>query len=152
MESVKDFVVEETAGAEGDCEDEIQRKFEAFHRANPNVYSLLCVFGREVLTAGYKRYSIDALYQRLRWHINIELRRDPNDPFKLNNNFRSRYARLIMKQEEDFRDFFELRIIKPEKAAQAARAAEEADAADEAQEERAPDTTGTTEIITRRAA
>ena len=32
--------------------------------------------------------------------------------FKLNNDFTSRYARLIMQQEPDLEDFFEVRVLR----------------------------------------
>jgi hypothetical protein len=89
---------------------DIQDSFEEFHRANPNVYTLLVKFARQAKAAGMKKYGIASLFERLRWHISIELKSE--QAFKLNNNFRSRYARLIMEHEPDLDGFFELRELK----------------------------------------
>lgn len=91
-------------------ESRIQREFEEFHRANPHVYELLCKYARQVKDAGRSRYSMDAIFHRIRWHVRIELRKA--DPFKLNDHYTSRYARLVMEREPDLKDFFETRELK----------------------------------------
>jgi hypothetical protein len=92
--------------------ESIDEAFDRFHAANPDLYHLLVKFARQVKDRGYKRYSMDAIFHRVRWHYNIETTRDPDDEFKLNNNLTSRYARLIMEMESDLRDFFETRVLK----------------------------------------
>ena len=89
---------------------DIQADFERFHAANPEVYRLLVKFTRQVRDAGREQYSIDSIFHRLRWHYHIELRTE--EPFKLNNNFTSRYARLIMAQEADLDGIFEVRVLR----------------------------------------
>jgi hypothetical protein len=93
-----------------DSPETLQARFEAYHKANPDVYRLLVKFAREVRQTGRGQYGIAALFERLRWHYHIELKRD--DDFKLNNNWKARYARLIMAQEPDLAEFFELRILR----------------------------------------
>ena len=93
-----------------DEERSIQARFEAFHHANPQVYELLVRFARDARRTGRQHYGIAAIFERVRWHVYIETR--SNDDFKLNNDFRSRYARLIMEKEPDLIDFFELRELK----------------------------------------
>jgi hypothetical protein len=89
----------------------IQERFEAFHAENPEVYQLLCRYSREAKSAGRNHYGIEALFSRIRWHKQIETR---GDDFKLNNDFRSRYARLLMQKESDLDGFFELRNLRSE--------------------------------------
>jgi hypothetical protein len=91
-------------------EDSIESAFLQFHRENPEVYNLLVKFAREARNGRRKRYSIDAIVHRVRWHYDIEINRI--DEFKINNNFTSRYARLIMQQEKDLAGFFEVRILR----------------------------------------
>ena len=88
----------------------IQERFEKFHRANPRVYSLILLYSRQVKARGYAHYSINAIFERIRWHVFIETRSE--DDFKLSNDYRSRYARLVMEQEPDLADFFELRELR----------------------------------------
>jgi len=90
--------------------DHIQRPFARFHRENPQVYEKLVYLAHKVKATGRKRYGIGSLFERLRWHYHIEMNR-PDSEFKLNNNYRSRYARLIMQTEPDLGDFFDLRVL-----------------------------------------
>lgn len=86
----------------------IERDFWRFDRANPQIYRKLVSLARQVKGAGHNRYSIDALFHRLRWHHDVELR-SQKGKFKLNDHFTSHYARLIMSREADLIDFFEVR-------------------------------------------
>ena len=88
----------------------IQERFEKFHSENPEVYRLLVKFAREAKAAGRKHYGMKSLFERLRWHVDIELKGEHE--FKLNNNYTSRYARRIRDLEFDLRDFFETRELK----------------------------------------
>ena len=82
-------------------------KFEDFHAANPNVYDVLVALARQWITAtGRNKLGIGALYERARWEIALATG-DPD--YKLNNNFRAFYARLIMRQEADLAGLFDLR-------------------------------------------
>lgn len=90
----------------------IEARFNAFHSANPKVYAKLVELARKAKARGFQRYSIDGLFHLVRWHYNIEIQREPRDEFELNNDFTSRYSRLIMEQEVDLADFFETRVLK----------------------------------------
>lgn len=82
-------------------------KFVRFHEDNPHVYMTLRRLAREwVSRTGRRKLGIGALFERARWDIAIAT----NDPeFRLNNNFRAFYARLLMRQEPDLDGLFELR-------------------------------------------
>lgn len=51
------------------------------------------------------------LFEVLRWQHAVSTD-DPTSPFLLNNNWRSRYARLIAEQEPDLHHAFELRELR----------------------------------------
>jgi hypothetical protein len=89
----------------------IQERFEDFHATNPWVYDELCRLARRVKARGHQRIAIDYLFGYIRW---TQLMRpvDPTSPFKLNDHYRSRYARLIMAREPDLVDLFETRELK----------------------------------------
>jgi len=91
-------------------EPDIAEDFERFHRENPDVYRNLVNLARTVKAAGYVRYSMDALFHRLRWHYNVEHK--SKEPFKMNDHFTSRYARLIASREPDLAKFFECRKLR----------------------------------------
>jgi hypothetical protein len=88
----------------------IDEDFARFHKLHPEIYRKLVNLAREVKGAGHTHCSIDFLMHRLRWHYHIELR--SKEPFKLNNNFASRYARAIMLCEMDLADLFEVRKLR----------------------------------------
>lgn len=90
--------------------DKIQNDFEKFHSANPLVYQLLVSSALRVKARGYKQYGIKTLYELVRWHHDINV--GPNsETFKMNNNFTSRYARLIMDNVPQLEGFFRLREL-----------------------------------------
>lgn len=80
----------------------LQDRFEMFHAQNPHVYKLLVDLARQVKARGFTKYSINSLFERARWHYMFET---TGDVFKLNNNYRSRYTRL-MQQEPDLAGMF----------------------------------------------
>lgn len=96
--------------------DDVQLRWLIFHEANPRVYVLLVRFTREAFKAAaargrdLKRYGIQAVAERVRWHVYFES--DETEDFKLPNEFLSRYAREIMTRETDLRGAFELRTLR----------------------------------------
>lgn len=90
-------------------EANITDRFEAFHQANPWVYRWLVNEARRLHQAGHTRIGIGMLFEVLRWDW---MRQTVAGDFKLNNNYRSRYARLIMEQERDLAGVFETRMLR----------------------------------------
>jgi len=84
-------------------------RFQDFHRANPRVYSELVKLARMLRAKGRVHYGVGALFEVVRFHRALET---TDVMFKLNNNYRSRYARLIMATETDLSGFFETRMLK----------------------------------------
>lgn len=70
-------------------------KFAEFNSNNPQVYRALVKFAWEARTAGHYKISIELLVNRVRWELIITTQ-DRNSEFKINNNYKSRYARMIM--------------------------------------------------------
>lgn len=106
---VADYVLQQ-GSLEFTEKDEIQIAFEKFHADNPNVYTMLVKLARQVKESGRKRYGIEMLFARLRWHYDFEVKSE--EEFKLNNNFTSRYARLLMEQENDLEGVFSVRELR----------------------------------------
>lgn len=87
----------------------IEARFRRFHEANPEVYSELVRLARRVKGSGHPSYSVSGLYEVIRFDRFL---RTDGKPFKLSNDFRSRYARLIMEQEADLAGFFQTRELR----------------------------------------
>lgn len=81
-------------------------RFEQFHYANPHVYAELVMLARRARRTGAARIGIGQLFEVLRWRHMLSTR---GEEFKLNNDYRAPYARLIMHVEQDLDGVFELR-------------------------------------------
>lgn len=80
-----------------DRERTIDEAFARFHADNPQVYDELRMLAVRARRRGARRIGIAMLFEVLRWRHT--LRTDGRD-FKLNNNYRSRYARMLMDEPE----------------------------------------------------
>lgn len=88
----------------------IQEQFEFFHAQHPWIYRLLTQRAREMKLRGHREYSIKTLWEVMRWEVDTGTYA-PGE-FKLNNNFSSRYARMIMQHEPDLAEFFNTRELR----------------------------------------
>lgn len=86
----------------------IRERFEKFHEENPRIYEILVKEALNLKEKGFKQFAISTIYERVRWLYIIETR---GEGFKLNNNYRSEYARLIMKQVPELKGFFRTRTL-----------------------------------------
>lgn len=89
----------------------IKTAFLEFHAANPIVYYELVRYARQAKKAGATKVGIKMLFEVLRWNVLLNTARTGNDDFKLNNNYHSYYARLIMSNEPDLEGIFETRRL-----------------------------------------
>lgn len=87
----------------------IQQRFESFHAHNPWVYAALESLTLDWLSRGRKRIGIKMLFEILRWQYG---RSTTGDEFKLNNNYPSRYARLLIENHPEWADVFHTRELK----------------------------------------
>jgi hypothetical protein len=83
--------------------------FRAFHRENPHVLDLLIRYSLQLRQRGRKRYGIGAVFERVRWHLDVETTEDTG--LKLNNNYRAYYARLLMLVRPELRHIFQTRAL-----------------------------------------
>jgi hypothetical protein len=90
---------------------DLYQEWRAFHEANPHVYELICRFAKEAISIGRKEYAIGTIWERMRWHMNIE-RGDAE--FKLPNNHRAYYARLWLDEHPNYPDFFHTCCLRSE--------------------------------------
>ena len=83
--------------------------FVQFHKANPQIWTLFERFTLEAIRANYHNYSSTTIFERIRWHVNVDTRTD--EKLKLNNNFRPWYARLFNRAHPDSVGFFRNRKL-----------------------------------------
>jgi hypothetical protein len=88
----------------------IERAFWEFHRENPGVYDELVALARDLQQRGYDRLGIGMLFEVLRWR-RMKLTVASQHDFKLNNNYRAYYSRLIMQREPDLDGIFNTREL-----------------------------------------
>ena len=92
-----------------DCS--IYARFKRFHGNNPEVYRNLVSLARDFRRQAQnhnRKMGIAMLFEVLRWnyYLNIDM---GEEEFKLSNDFRAPYARLIMESEPDLNDVFQIR-------------------------------------------
>jgi hypothetical protein len=88
--------------------DYIQAGFARFHTDNPHVYEKLVELALQAKANGHKSIGIGLLWERMRWFNLVET---TGDTYALNNNYRSRYARLIMSTVPALDGFFKTRAL-----------------------------------------
>ena len=89
----------------------IQERFEAFHRANPWVYDALVKLAADMFSRGRSRIGIGMLMEIVRWNY-YRTTTEAADTFKINNNYRSRYVRLMLEKHPDWAGKFEMRVLR----------------------------------------
>lgn len=88
----------------------IAQAFTQFHSDNPHVYKALVKLARDLKRNGHETYGMKGLFEVLRWQHAIKTK---GSIFKLNNNYTSMYARLIMRKELGLKGFFKIRESSP---------------------------------------
>ena len=87
----------------------IDFKFREFHAANPQVFLALERLAARWFARGKRKCGVGALWEVMRWEMALSTE---GDDFKLNNNYRSRYVRLLIKHHPDWEDRFEIRQLR----------------------------------------
>lgn len=89
----------------------IEDAFIEFHANNPHVYRNLRFLALQAVRAGRKKLGVKFLFERLRWEYFLNTKREEGE-FALNNNFTSRYARMLMVNNPELESVFETRAMK----------------------------------------
>lgn len=87
---------------------EMQDEVQAFHKAHPAVWELFVRFTLERIKAGFLHYSVNAIFERIRWESDVATD-EGGSTFKLNNNYRAFYARRFMRMYPEWSGFFRTR-------------------------------------------
>ena len=52
--------------------DKLKYKWWEYHKQNPQVYDLVERFTFDIIRRGYENYSINSVFERIRWHTDVE--------------------------------------------------------------------------------
>ena len=91
--------------------DEMRRQVREFHKKHPEVWDLFVTFTFDRIERGFKHYSVNGIFERIRWDVG-NVGGDGITEFKLGNNHRPFYARRFMKKYPKYDGFFRTRIQK----------------------------------------
>ena len=92
--------------------EDIKRKWWIFHHDNPTIYELFKRFTFEVIERGHNQYSSKAIFERIRWHTDIETN---GEEFNMSNNYTPYDARFFMYEHPQYEEFFRTRILNEER-------------------------------------
>ncbi len=93
----------------GDVPANISEGFERFHSENPQVYTRLLDMTKNLMAKGRSRIGMGMLFEVLRWE---HFMKTEGEPFKLNNNYRAFYSRLIEHTDPQCAGVFTMRKSK----------------------------------------
>lgn len=85
----------------------LEKQFLTFHRENLQVYDKLVELAFILKDRGHRKIGIAMLFEQLRWLYAMET--TDMGGFKLNNNYRAFYARMLMERNPALNGFFEIR-------------------------------------------
>lgn len=88
-------------------EPRLPRQFREYDMANPQIYELFKRFSLEAIKAGRRKLSASLITERIRWEVFVVV--DTDDEFKINNNWRSFYARKFMNEFPEYDGVFATR-------------------------------------------
>lgn len=89
----------------------IQQRFELFREANPWVEEALSRLALDLHARGRGRIGMKMLVEVVRWDY-TRTTSDPTSSFRINNDFTSRYARILIERHPELGEAFETRELR----------------------------------------
>jgi hypothetical protein len=87
-----------------------ETRFLRFHELNPDVLPTLAQLAYELKSKGHHKGSIAMLFEVFRWEV-MKRTTDPSASFKISNDYKPYYARLLMDTHPGLRGFFNLKRL-----------------------------------------
>ena len=85
-----------------------ETRFWRFHHLNPDVLATLAQLANELKNKGHNKGSIAMLFEVFRWEV-MKRTTDPSASFKISNDYKPYYARLLMERYPGLKGFFNLK-------------------------------------------
>lgn len=108
LEGLPMFAPPEDDRAKLERDATIDGRFRLFHHDNPHIYRILEERVAALAARGARRVGIAALVEQLRYDPTVKT--DGHD-FKVNNDFRSRYVRLLEQRHPEWAPLFKKREL-----------------------------------------
>lgn len=93
--------------------DRIQEQFERFDAEHPEVYETFRRAAHELVARGRRRFGAKHIAEEIRWMTALGAPQRER-PFKINNNYVSRYVRKLLAREPELGEYIETRRIRIE--------------------------------------
>lgn len=106
MQKTLDFAAAELAEIEATRPPTAAEEFAAFDAANPDVYDAIQARAIRLRGQGFKRWSIEEIWNWLRWHRQCQT---TGKPYSLNNNFKKPYVEKLVAECPELETFFSRR-------------------------------------------
>lgn len=90
----------------------IDARFKVFHADNPRVYEDLEKRALGLVAAGRTKFGIGLLWESMRFDAAMKVQTQQANDFKLNDHFRSRYARLLIERNPALAGVLETRTLR----------------------------------------
>lgn len=87
----------------------IADRFETFHADNPWVFQALEALTQGWLAKGHRRVGVKQMFEVIRWQYGMTT---GDQGFRCNNDFTSRYARLLIDRHPEWADAIETRRLR----------------------------------------
>jgi hypothetical protein len=88
----------------------IESRFRHFHADNPHVLAELEYLARTWFEAGKPSIGIGFLFEVCRWQRGIKT--NSHDDFRINNDFRAHYARMLIARNPEWADRIRVRALR----------------------------------------
>lgn len=88
-----------------------RKGFKTFDKKNPIVYKKFKKYASQLYKSGRRRYSAWAIINAVRWEQDFGTR---GSKFKIDNDFIALYARKLVRENKNFKGFFNLKPLKRE--------------------------------------
>lgn len=92
----------------GDYPQSVLQRFKTYHKKNPQVFNRFSALAFQMKNTGRKVYSAETIINVMRWHTDLETN---GEAFKINNDFKPLYARLLIYHYPEFDGFFKLKKV-----------------------------------------
>lgn len=104
------FDIAELVEPDYEPQQTISERFEEFHRLNGWVYTALETLAADWLAHGHRKVGVKALFEVIRWQFGRTTTGDQG--FRMNNDFTSRYARLLIERNPEWENAIETRSLR----------------------------------------
>lgn len=90
----------------------IQQRFDEFDATHPEVFEYIVDTCFDLWDQGFRHYGMRGIWEVMRYHFSLT--KGPEDIYKFNDHFPSRYARKVVAKFPQFDGFFEFRELRAE--------------------------------------